>query len=137
MPTLPVACARHLPADAQRSTLHARRSTLPVRHSVSDPSLATRPSSLDHRPALLPHELRNVVRPAPALPRRPGPLPTTERLRAGPRTGRRAGALVGVAHAGLDLVEETLHLGGIAREDAGREPVLRPVGLDDRVVEPR
>src|SRR5690242_1190121 len=76
------------------------------------------------RPALLPRELRDVVRPAAALPGRARALPPAEWLCAGPGAGGGAGALVRVAHAGLHLVEEPLHLGGVPREDAGREPVF-------------
>src|SRR6476469_3255389 len=97
--------------------------------------LYRRAISCDHRPALLPSELGHVVWPAPALPARARPLPSGERLRTGPGAGRGAGALVGVADAGLDLVEEPLHLRGIPREDPRREAILRGVGLGERRVE--
>src|SRR2546425_5143500 len=91
----------------------------------------------DDGPALLPHELRDVVRPAPTLATRPRSLPPGEWLR--PRPGARGGArpLIRVANARLDLVEEALDLLGPGRKDARREPVLRLVGLGDGLVEPR
>src|SRR6476659_6817775 len=78
---------------------------------------------LDHRSALLAGELRDVVRSASALPGRPGTLPAAERLGPGPCARRGARALVRVAHAGLDLVEEPGNLGGIAGEDTGGKAV--------------
>src|SRR5688572_1981703 len=84
---------------------------------------------LDHRPALLPRELGDVVRSAATLAARAAPLPSAERLRAGPGPGGRAGALVGVAHPGLDLVEEAGQLGRVPGEDPGRKAVVGRVGL--------
>src|SRR3989442_7557807 len=77
---------------------------------------------LDDGPALLPHELRDVIRSAPALAARPRSLPSRERLRTRPGTRGGARALVRVAHAGLDRIEETLDLFGLGREDPRGEP---------------
>src|SRR5215213_4664075 len=93
------------------------------------------PLALDNGAALFPHELRDVVGTAPSLSGRAGALPAAERLRAGPGPGGGAGALVGIAHAGLYLVEETADLGRVAREDSGGQPILHPIGLPYRVVE--
>src|SRR5690348_16705247 len=114
----------------------ARRSPAPSARAAP-PRYGDSPSCLDHRAALLPQELRDVVGTAPALPRRPRALPPRERLRSGPGAGGGAGALVDVAHAGLDLVEEPLDFFGPLREDPSREAVLYLVGFRDRLVQPR
>src|SRR5438445_543248 len=53
-----------------------------------------------------------------------------------PRAGRGPGALVHVADARLDLVEEPLDLLRLLGENPRREPVLRLVRLGDRLVQP-
>src|SRR5439155_4770132 len=86
-------------------------------------------------PALLAHELLHVVRAAGAATGGAARLPAAERVDAGPRAGRRAGAAIGVGDAGLDAVEELFDLALVLGEDAGGEPVLRAVGEIDRFVE--
>ena len=65
--------------------------------------------------ALLPHERLHVVRPEPALARRAARLPARERLDARPGARRRPGSAVHIDDAGLDLVEEPVHLGLVLR----------------------
>src|SRR5215217_8020951 len=89
----------------------------------------------DDGAALLAHELGNVVRSAAAFAARAAPFPAAERLRTGPRARGRARALVGVADAGFDLVEEARDLSLVAGEDASREPILRGIRLGDGLVE--
>src|SRR5207249_11689015 len=88
-------------------------------------------------PAPLPPALPDIIRPAPALPRRARPLPPRDRLRPRPRASSRPRPLLHVPHAGFDLVEEALDLLRPFREDARREAVLRLVGLRDCLLEPR
>src|SRR2546425_681177 len=117
----------------------ARRPPAPSGPVAARRSADSRASSrlLDDGPALLPQELRDVVRPPPALSGGAGSFPAGERLRARPRARGGAAPLVHVAHAGLDLVEEALDLLGLLRKDARREAVVRFVGLRDRLIEPR
>src|SRR5688500_7651792 len=90
--------------------------------------------SVDDGVALLPQELRDVVHRQAGLAGRATALPTTERLHAGPRPGRRSGAPVDVDGAGLDAVEERLHLGLVVGEDARGQAVDRVVGEPQRLV---
>src|SRR5256886_9180910 len=123
---------------SKTSDFAARRSPAPWGRAAV-PRCAGSPSSrlLDHGPALLAQELHDVIRPAPALSGRARSLPPAERLRPRPGTGRRAGALVHVAHSGADLVEEPLDLLGLLGEDAGGDPRLRLVGFVDGLFRPR
>src|SRR5215218_2977205 len=93
------------------------------------------PLTLDDGAALFPHELGDVVGTAPTLSGGAGALPAAERLRAGPGPGGGAGALVGIAHPGLHLVEEPADLGRVGGEDPGGQPILYPIGLPNRLIE--
>src|SRR5664279_5332168 len=90
---------------------------------------------VDGRATLLAHELHYVVRPASSLPARSRSLPPGERLRTGPRARRGTCALVGVADARFDLVEEARDLRVAAAVDPRREPVLGAIALGDRLLE--
>src|SRR2546430_14132625 len=67
------------------------------------------PSSLllEHGAALLAQELRDVVRPAPAFPRRARSLAPAKRLRPRPGPGCCAGGRAPLTHPGVVLVEES------------------------------
>jgi hypothetical protein len=95
------------------------------------PPAAPPPLIADDRAALLAHELLDVIRPETALAGRPAALPAAERLDAGPRAGRRAGAAVDVDDARLDLVQEPGDLVLVAAEDPGGQPVVDGVRLGE------
>src|SRR5947208_2452777 len=92
-------------------------------------------SSLNNGAALFPHELGDVVGSTATLPGRTGAFPAAERLCPGPGTSRCAGAFVGIANPGLDLIEEARDLGRVTGEDACGETVFDPVGFADGLVQ--
>src|SRR3954471_2776468 len=93
------------------------------------------PLALDDGAALFPHELGDVVGPAPTLSRRAGTFPAAERLCSGPGPRGGAGTLVRIAHAGFYLVEESADLGLVGRKDPRGQPVLHLIGLPYRLIE--
>jgi len=69
------------------------------------------------------------------LPLDPLHFPAAERIDARPGSSRCAGAAIGVGDAGFDSLEELVHFGGIFREDARCQSVLRRVRNRNRFVE--
>src|SRR6266516_2056923 len=79
--------------------------------------------------SLLMHELEQIVGSAHTLAGSAAPLPAPERLRTGPRAGRRSTLPVSVGNAEVDVLEELAHLLRVLAEDPGRQPELGLVGL--------